>query len=48
MAVYAYVVAGYLILAGSYGILRSRHLVHAVVCLSIAQAGTYILLIAVG
>jgi multicomponent Na+:H+ antiporter subunit C len=48
MAVYAYLVAGYLILLGSYGIVRSRHLVHAIVCLSIAQAGTYVLLIAVG
>jgi len=47
-ALYAYLVAGYLILAGSYGIVRSRHLVHAVVSLSIAQAGTYVLLLSVG
>lgn len=48
MAIYAYLVAGYLILAGSHGIVRSRHLVHAIVCLSVAQAGTYVLLLAVG
>jgi multicomponent Na+:H+ antiporter subunit C len=48
MAVYAYVVAGYLILLGCFGIVRSRHLVHAIVCLSIAQSGTYVLLMAVG
>ena len=48
MTVYAYVVAGYLILVGSYGIVRSRHMVHAVVSLSVAQAGTYVLLLAVG
>jgi multicomponent Na+:H+ antiporter subunit C len=48
MHVYAYLVSGYLILAGSYGIVRSRHLVHAVVCLSVAQAGTYVLLISIG
>lgn len=48
MAIYAYLAAGYLILLGSYGIVRSRHLVHAIVCLSIAQAGTYVLLIGVG
>ena len=48
MSVFAYLVAGYLILAGAFGIVRSRHLVHAVVCLSIAQAGTYVLLLAVG
>jgi multicomponent Na+:H+ antiporter subunit C len=48
MDVYAYLVAGYLILAGCYGIVRSRHLVHSVVCLSVAQSGTYVLLLAVG
>jgi multicomponent Na+:H+ antiporter subunit C len=48
VTVYAYLVAGYLILIGSYGIVRSRHMVHAVVSLSVAQAGTYVLLLAVG
>ena len=48
MSVLAYLVAGYLMFLGSYGIVRSHHLVHAVVCLSIAQAGTYVLLLTVG
>ena len=48
MTIYAYLVAGYLVLIGSYGIVRSRHMVHAVVCLSVAQAGTYVLLLGVG
>lgn len=48
MSVYAYVVAAWLILAGACGIARSRNLVHAVVCLSISQAGTYVLLLAIG
>ena len=48
MNVYAYFVAAWLMLAGAYGIVRSRNLVHAVVCLSIAQSGTYVLLLAVG
>lgn len=48
MSVYAYAVAGWLILAGAFGMVRSRDLVHSVVCLSIAQAGTYVLLLAVG
>ncbi|TSD95392.1 dehydrogenase [Skermania sp. ID1734] len=48
MSVYAYLVAGWLFLAGGFGIVRSRNLVHAVVCLSVIQAGTYVLLIAVG
>lgn len=48
MSVYAYLVAGWLLLVGGYGIVRSRNLVHAVVSLSVAQAGTYVLLLAVG
>jgi multicomponent Na+:H+ antiporter subunit C len=48
VTVYAYLVAGWLLLAGAYGIVRSRHLVHAVVCLSICQSGTYVLLVAIG
>jgi multicomponent Na+:H+ antiporter subunit C len=48
MNVYAYFVAAWLMLVGGYGIVRSRNLVHAVVCLSIAQSGTYVLLLAVG
>lgn len=45
---YAYFVAGWLLLVGAYGIIRSRNLVHAVVSLSVAQAGTYVLLLSVG
>lgn len=48
MNVYAYFVAAWLMLAGAYGIVRSRDLVHAVVSLSVCQAGTYVLLLAVG
>lgn len=43
-----YGVAGWLVLIGSFGVVRSRNLIHAVVCLSVAQAGTYLLLLAVG
>jgi multicomponent Na+:H+ antiporter subunit C len=46
--VYAYFVAGWLIMVGAFGIVRSRNLVHAVVSLSVAQAGTYVLLLGVG
>ncbi|GEL19086.1 sodium:proton antiporter [Pseudonocardia asaccharolytica] len=48
MTLYVYLVAGWLLLVGSLGIVRSRDLVHTVVCLSVAQSGTYVLLIAVG
>jgi multicomponent Na+:H+ antiporter subunit C len=48
MIPFAYLVGGWLLLVGAFGIVRSRHLVHAVVCLSVAQSGTYVLLVAVG
>jgi multicomponent Na+:H+ antiporter subunit C len=43
-----YLVAGYLLLAGCYGVVRSRDLVHTAVCVSVAQSGTYVLLLAIG
>lgn len=48
MSYYAYFVAGAVFLLGVIGIARSRDLIHAVVCLSVAQSGTYVFLIAVG
>ena len=48
MSVYAYVVAGLLLLLGGAGIARSRNLVHAIVCLFVSQTSTYVLLLAVG
>lgn len=43
-----YAVAAWLFLAGLYGIVTSRHLVHMIVCLTVVQASTYVLLLAVG
>jgi multicomponent Na+:H+ antiporter subunit C len=43
-----YAVAAWLLLAGLYGVVTSRHLVHLVICLSVAQASTYVLLLAIG
>jgi multicomponent Na+:H+ antiporter subunit C len=43
-----YVVAVWLLLVGIYGAATSRHLVHLVLCLSVAQASTYVLLLAIG
>ena len=48
MSVYAYFVAGWLLLVGAFGVARSRNLIHAVVSLSVAQSGTYVLLLAIG
>ncbi|WP_125610732.1 sodium:proton antiporter [Specibacter cremeus] len=48
MTLYPYLVAGAVLLLGIIGIARSRNLVHAVVCLAVAQSATYVLLLAVG
>ena len=48
MSVLAYGVAGWLVLVGLWGIVTSRNLVHLVICVSVLQAGTYVLLLAVG
>ncbi|HWB66621.1 MAG TPA: cation:proton antiporter subunit C [Mycobacteriales bacterium] len=48
MSYYGYFVAGAMLLLGGIGIARSRNLVHAVVCVSIAQASTYVLLLTIG
>ena len=44
----AYLVAVWLLLAGLYGVITSRHLVHLVLCLGVMQASTYVLLLAIG
>jgi multicomponent Na+:H+ antiporter subunit C len=48
MSVFPYLVAVWLLLVGLYGVITSRHLVHMVLCLGVAQASTYVLLLAIG
>jgi multicomponent Na+:H+ antiporter subunit C len=48
MNVYGYFVAGAILLVGAIGIARSTNLVQAVVCLSVSQAGTYVMLVTIG
>lgn len=43
-----YVVVVWLFLVSCYGLATSRNLVHAVVCLSVIQSSTYLLLLAIG
>ena len=43
-----YLLAAWLFLAGFYGVVTSRHLVHLAVCLTVMQSSTYVLLLAVG
>ncbi|WP_409467687.1 sodium:proton antiporter [Streptomyces sp. HC307] len=48
MDVLPYLVAAWVFLAGCHGLATSRNLIHAVGCLSVCQAATYVLLVAVG
>jgi multicomponent Na+:H+ antiporter subunit C len=43
-----YGVAAWLFVIGLYGIVTSRNLVHLIVCLSVVQSSTYVLLLAIG
>ncbi len=41
-------VAAWLFCCGLWGVITSKHLVHAVVCLAILQSSTYVLLLGIG
>ena len=43
-----YLVVLWVFLVGCYGLVTSRNLVHGVVCLSVVQSSTYVLLLQVG
>jgi multicomponent Na+:H+ antiporter subunit C len=43
-----YIVVAWLFVLGLYGIITSRNLVHTVICLSVIQSSTYVLLLAIG
>jgi len=43
-----YAVAAYLLVIGLYGIVTSRNLIHMVVCLSVVQSSTYVVLLSIG
>jgi multicomponent Na+:H+ antiporter subunit C len=48
LGLFPYLVAGWLLLVGVYGIVTSRNLIHAVGCLAVSQSATYVLLLTVG
>jgi multicomponent Na+:H+ antiporter subunit C len=48
MSLLPYLVAVWLLIIGLYGVATSRNLVHMVVCLTVVQASTYVLILAVG
>jgi len=48
MTVLPYLVAAWLLVVGLWGTITSRHLVQQVMCLTVVQSSTYVLLLAVG
>ena len=48
MSYLPYLLAVWIFLVGLFGIVRSRSFIHLVVCLSVTQSSTYVLLLAVG
>lgn len=48
MTVLPYLLAVFVFLAGLYGIVSSRNLIHIAVCISVSQSATYVLLLAIG
>jgi multicomponent Na+:H+ antiporter subunit C len=48
VSVLPYLLAVFVFLAGLYGIVSSRNLIHIAVCISVSQSATYVLLLAIG
>jgi multicomponent Na+:H+ antiporter subunit C len=48
MSLLPYVLAAWLLLVGLFGVATSRHFIHLVLCVSVAQSSTYALLLAIG
>ena len=48
MTFFPYAVAAWLFLIGLYGIVTSRNLIHLILCLTVLQSSTYVLLLAIG
>ena len=43
-----YAIAAWLFLIGLYGVATSRNLIHLVICLSVIQSSSYVLLLTIG
>ncbi len=48
MTVLPYLLAAWLVVVGLYGVITSRNLLHLIVCLTVVQSATYVLLLMVG
>jgi multicomponent Na+:H+ antiporter subunit C len=48
VSVVPYLLAVWIFVAGLYGVVTSRNLIHLAVCVSVCQSATYVLLLAIG
>ena len=48
MGIFPFLVVAWVVVAGLYGIVTSRDLIHQIVCLIVVQSSTYVLLLGVG
>jgi len=48
MSFLSFAIAIWIFLVGLYGVVTSHHLVHLVICLSVVQSSTYLLLLGIG
>jgi multicomponent Na+:H+ antiporter subunit C len=48
MSYLPYALAVWIFVIGLYGVVTSRNLIHLVVCLTVTQSSTYVLLLAIG
>jgi multicomponent Na+:H+ antiporter subunit C len=48
MSFLPYAVAAWLFIVGLFGIITSRNLIHLIICLTVVQSSTYLLLLAIG
>jgi multicomponent Na+:H+ antiporter subunit C len=48
MSFLPYVVAAWLFAAGLYGVVTSRNLIHLIICISVMQSSSYVLLLSIG
>ena len=48
MSFLPFAIAIWIFLVGLYGVVTSHHLVHLVICLSVVQSSTYLLLLSIG
>jgi multicomponent Na+:H+ antiporter subunit C len=48
MSFLPYAVSAWIFLIGLYGIVTSRDLIHLIICLSVMQSSTYLLLLSIG